>query len=187
MGNTFSHIFIRLEHHKTLRGLAYALSIPSQYLESDCDAAIPSAFDINSEAFQGGVDAQVVDAHELAQAEESASPAPSLSADELAEMLLVCDCAEAVAGLRQVPSFTPELLNEACQRLSPEKHAQIKVWVIELNSRLKVSDRVFVNSCPHTDRLGPYPIEWINNDAGIAKVKGFSSPMALVDLRKVTE
>jgi hypothetical protein len=118
--------------------------------------------------------------------EGSALPAPSLS-EELAEMLLVCDCVEAVAGLRQVPSFTPELLNEACKRLSPEKHAQIKAWVIELNSRLQVGERVFVNSCPHTDRLGPYLIEWIDVDAGIAKIEGFADPIALVDLRKATE
>jgi hypothetical protein len=126
------------------------------------------------------VDAQVV-------SESSASPAPSSLSEELASILLVCDCAEAVAGLHQVPSFTPELLDEACKRLSPEKHAQIKAWVIELNSRLKVGNRVFVNSCPHTDRLGPYPIEWVDIEAGIAKVEGFVSPIALVDLRKATE
>jgi archaellum biogenesis ATPase FlaH len=156
---------------------------PTQEIEDETasgdDAVMPSAFDINSQVFQGRVDAQVV-------AEGSASPAP-FSSEELAEMLLVCDCAEAVAGLRQVPSFTPELLNEACKRLSPEKHAQIKAWVIELNSRLKVGNRVFVNSCPHTDRLGPYLIEWIDNDGGIAKVEGFADPIALVDLRKATE
>jgi len=96
----------------------------------------------------------------------------------------VCESDEAVAGLHQVPSFTPELLDEACKRLSPEKHAQIKAWVIELNSRLKVGNRVFVNSCPHTDRLGPYPIEWVDIDAGIAKVEGFVEPIWLADLRK---
>ena len=68
--------------------------------------------------------------------------------------------------------------------MSPEKHAQIKAWVIELNSRLKVGNRVFVNSCPHTDRLGPYPIEWVDIDAGIAKVEGFVEPIWLADLRK---
>lgn len=71
-------------------------------------------------------------------------------------MLEVCDCAEALAGLCLVPSFTPELLNEAYKRLGTEKHAQIKAWVIELNSQLQVGDRVFVSSCPHTDRLGAH-------------------------------
>ncbi len=118
---------------------------------------------------------------------QTASPAPSISAEELAEMLLVCDCAEAVVQLRSVPGVTPELLNQACKRLGADKHAQIKAWVIELNSRLKVGDRVFINCWPHTDRLGPYSIEWVNNDSGIAKVEGFASPIALVDLRKATE
>jgi len=157
---------------------------PTEEIEEETasgdDTAMPSAFGINSQVFQGGVDAQVV-------SESSASPVPSSLSEELASILLVCDCAEAVAGLHQVPSFTPELLDEACKRLSPEKHAQIKTWVIELNSRLKVGNRVFVNSYPHTDRLGPYPIEWIDNDGGIAKVEGFVSPIALVDLRKATE
>lgn len=51
----------------------------------------------------------------------------------------------------------------------------------------KVGERVFITIYPHTDRLGPYSIEWIDVNAGIAKVEGFASPIALVDLRKATE
>jgi hypothetical protein len=43
-----------------------------------------------------------------------------------------CEDAETLALFRKC--WLPEPMNAACKLLSPEKHAQIKQWVIELNS-----------------------------------------------------
>ena len=47
----------------------------------------------------------------------------------------------------------------------------------------KFGDRVFVNSCPHTDKCGPYSVEKI--DGEFARLEMFSKPVRLSDLRKV--
>jgi hypothetical protein len=47
---------------------------------------------------------------------------------------------------------------------------------------LKVGDRVFVVSWPHTDTLAPYLIESI--DGNYAKLELFEKPVPLADLRK---
>ncbi len=46
----------------------------------------------------------------------------------------------------------------------------------------EVGDRVFVNSCPHTDRLGPYLVELIQD--GCAKIEMFARALLLSDLRQ---
>jgi hypothetical protein len=78
--------------------------------------------------------------------------------------------------------FSASVLNAACKQLAPERHAQIKAWVIDLNGQLKVGDRIFVNCWPHTDRLGPYLIERIEGD--FAKIECFAQLLALSDLRR---
>jgi phage/plasmid-associated DNA primase len=50
----------------------------------------------------------------------------------MALSLRECEDAEALALVRKC--WLPEAMNAACKLLSPEKHAQIKQWVIELNS-----------------------------------------------------
>lgn len=47
---------------------------------------------------------------------------------------------------------------------------------------LKVGDGVFVNSCPHTDKHGPFPIQQIEGD--FAKVEMFAKLLPLSDLRR---
>ncbi len=91
-----------------------------------------------------------------------------------------CDNKESLAILRGC--WNPQAMNAACKRLSPERHAQIKQWVIELNQALKVGDRVFVNSCPHTDSLGPFLIESIEGE--FAKVEMFLELLPVSDLRR---
>jgi putative DNA primase/helicase len=49
----------------------------------------------------------------------------------MAEELAQCESAEQLDLLRQC--WLPEAMNLACKQLSPEKHAQIKQWVVELN------------------------------------------------------
>lgn len=98
-----------------------------------------------------------------------------------------CDSKETLAVLRK--TWNPQAMNAACKRLSPERHAQIKQWVVELDAEaqpqpeeLQVGDRVFINCWPHTDRLGPYPIERIEGE--YAKVENFSRLLLLTDLRR---
>jgi phage/plasmid-associated DNA primase len=50
----------------------------------------------------------------------------------MADDLNCCDDRETLAALREC--WSPQAMNAACKRLSPEKHAQIKQWVVELNS-----------------------------------------------------
>ncbi|HEY9710368.1 MAG TPA: hypothetical protein V6D48_19330, partial [Oculatellaceae cyanobacterium] len=96
-----------------------------------------------------------------------------------------CDSKETLAVLRTV--WDPRAMNLACKRLLPERHSQIMLWVLQLNAEaqladLQVGDRVFVNSCPHTDKLGPYAIERIEGE--FAKLEMFAKLMPLVELRR---
>jgi putative DNA primase/helicase len=98
-----------------------------------------------------------------------------------------CQERETLALLRECwPGYA---MNAACKLLKPERHAQIKRWVIELNAEaqpqpeeLQVGDRVFVNCWPHTDRLGPYLIQSIEGDT--AKVEGFAQLLSICELRR---
>jgi ribosomal protein L24 len=47
--------------------------------------------------------------------------------------------------------------------------------------QLKVGNSVFVNTCPHTDKHGPYEIQSI--DGAYAKVEMFGKLLLLADLR----
>jgi hypothetical protein len=121
----------------------------------------------------------------------------------LADEAIVPD-AEELALVRSL--YSPEALNAACKRLSVGRHAQIHQWVIELNEQqqtqlesppsegpeatsqssensVKVGDRVFVTSCPHTDGLAPFEVLGIYGE--YAKVELFSELVLVSDLRKV--
>jgi hypothetical protein len=56
----------------------------------------------------------------------------------MAEALAQCESREQLDLLRQC--WLPQAMNLACQRLSPEKHAQIQQWVIELNESVVTTD-----------------------------------------------
>jgi hypothetical protein len=117
---------------------------------------------------------------------------------ELAQILAdeaIIPNAEELALVRRL--FSPEALNAACKHLSVDRHAQIHQWVLELNKRqqqaqlqsppsesleaasqpsensVKVGDRVFVTSCPHTDGLAPFEVLGIYGE--YAKVELFQS------------
>jgi hypothetical protein len=49
----------------------------------------------------------------------------------IASNLAECDSAETLALLREC--WHPQVMNAACKLLSPEKHLQIKNWVLQLN------------------------------------------------------
>jgi len=104
--------------------------------------------------------------------------------EDIAEVLAdktLCADKEALDRLRQC--WNPKAMNLACKRLTVERHAQIKQWVIELNSRkFQEGDRVYVTTAPHTDAMRPYCIESIESDR--AKVECFAKLIPLVELRK---
>lgn len=77
---------------------------------------------------------------EVAQAEGDPMESEEAIAD-LSQMLELCDSKECLAELRSTTGYTPSVLNKACKQLSPEKHGQIKQWVIELNQEPKAGDR----------------------------------------------
>jgi DNA primase catalytic core len=52
---------------------------------------------------------------------------------DMAQALAQCESIEELDLLRQC--WPPQAMNAACKRLSPEKYAQIKQWVIQLNDR----------------------------------------------------
>jgi predicted transcriptional regulator len=131
------------------------------------------------------------DIQEIAQAEPAADAiAPDVepvSADEetlvdlAAEILGFCDSREQLEDIRQMPEFTPALLNQASKRLSAQKHAQIKTWLEQLT--LQVGDRVNWLNCPaHCSNLAPFEIMAIDSDC--AKLDLFEKPIPLVELKK---
>lgn len=78
----------------------------------------------------------------IASVEQLNLLAPSLATQEeewfaeanltqMAEDLTQCESAEQLDLLRRC--WPPQAMNLACKQLLPEKHSQIKQWVIELN------------------------------------------------------
>jgi glycosyltransferase involved in cell wall biosynthesis len=62
----------------------------------------------------------------------------------MAEALAQCESREQLDLLRQC--WLPQAMNLACQRLSPEKHAQIQQWEIELNESVVTCDSFLAQS-----------------------------------------
>lgn len=72
-----------------------------------------------------------------AQAEEDPCMAEE-NLQNMAESLAQCQSAEQLGLLQQC--WLPEAMNRVYKRLSPEKHAQIKQWVIELKKWVVITD-----------------------------------------------
>jgi hypothetical protein len=102
---------------------------------------------------------------------------------DLAELLQLCDSKEALQEIRQISAFTPAVLNQSCKLLSPERHAQIMQWVIELNQFLKVGDRVnWENGPAHCSNLAPFEIMSLDGD--YAKLDLFEKLVPLSELER---
>jgi hypothetical protein len=72
---------------------------------------------------------------------------------------------------------------EAWRLLAPEEQSRIRALKQMTNCQLiKVGDRVFVESCPHTDAMGPYEV--LEIDGEFARLEWFAEPVRLADLRK---
>jgi hypothetical protein len=129
-----------------------------------------------------------VDSSELSHTEPTFVDQTITSADEenildLAELLQLCDSKEGLQEIRQISAFTPAILNQACKCLSPEKHNQIKTWVVELNQALKVGDRVNWENCPaHCEQFAPFEIMSLDGD--YAKLDLFEKLVPLAELNR---
>jgi hypothetical protein len=87
----------------------------------------------------------------------------------------LCNSKETLAEMRQC--WKPEDMNAACKRLTPERHAQIKAWVLELNcektqgQEIVVGSKVYWDNCPgHWDSWAPFVVEYIRDD-GMVKLE----------------
>jgi len=78
---------------------------------------------------------------------------------------------EAIAPI-PVEQTTSTSADESGEVIAPQK----------TEAALQVGDRVFVESCPHTDKLGPYIV--LEIDGEFARVEMFTNPIKLGDLRK---
>lgn len=74
------------------------------------------------------------------------------------------------------------LENSKAKTPSRQKKTDIFHKTEKCTAEFKVGDSVYVAPWPHTDRLGPYPIERIEGD--YAKVQMFAKLILLKDLRK---
>jgi hypothetical protein len=90
---------------------------------------------------------------------------------------------------KPVPNFpeVPEVCDSEAQVVTVEEYARAPQGTYAVVQRtvdepLKVGERVFVQSCPHTDKLGPYIV--LEIDGEFARVEMFTNPIKMADLRK---
>jgi hypothetical protein len=119
-----------------------------------------------------------VDATSPDESEKAISLTPGL---QLAILLEMSQSWEEVETLTE--SVEPDAKTEAWSLLAPEEQSRIRALKQMTNCQLlKVGDRVFVESCPHTDGMGPYLVLEIEGE--FAQVEMFAEPVRLADLRK---
>jgi len=122
------------------------------------------------------------DTQKVAQSEPTLAEEETIT--DLAGILEACDSREALQEIRQTSGFTPVLLNQACKRLSAEKHAQIKTWVEQ--SPLRIGDRVNWSNCPaHCEQFAPFEIMEIRG--AYAKLDLFEQLVPLAELERVIQ
>ena len=93
-----------------------------------------------------------------------------------------------MASLKQTPSITSDLFNQACKRL-PEKSVQFAEWIAggaevqQVAPRIQIGDRVNWFNCPgHCDNLAPFEVTAIDGD--YAKLDLFEKPVLLSEIEK---
>jgi hypothetical protein len=111
----------------------------------------------------------------LEQVEEAIASSPQPQRKELDQWFANLPRAESAERPSEPSTFNLQPLTEPAE----EQPAPSPARALE---NFKVGDRVFVNSCPHTDRLGPYLVELIQD--GFAKVEMFARKLFLGDLRQ---
>jgi RecA-family ATPase len=125
------------------------------------------------------IESPVITPSSLLESDKEVETTPSETiigdiADVLADESL-CDSKEVLAELRRC--WKSEDMNRACKRLTPERHAEIKAWVIQLNcentqgQEIVVGSKVFWDNCPgHWDSWAPFTVEYIRED-GMVKLE----------------
>jgi hypothetical protein len=112
------------------------------------------------------------------EAEEAIALTPAL---QLAILLQMSQSWEEVEAVTEAVEF--EAKTEEWSLLAPEEQTRIRTLKQRTNcQQLKVGDRVFVESCPHTDGMGPYEVLGLEGE--FAQVEMFAEPVRLADLRK---
>jgi hypothetical protein len=111
------------------------------------------------------------------------TPQESCEADPLGEEDLENNLGKGIPNFPEVPEVRDSeapvvtVVEEASAPHAPEAVVQRQV-----DQPLKVGDCVFVESCPHTDQLGPYIV--LEIDGEFARLEMFTNPIKLGDLRK---
>jgi hypothetical protein len=115
------------------------------------------------------------DATSADETEEAIALTPAL---QLAILLQMSQSWEEVEALTE--SVEPEAKTEAWSLLAPAEQSRIRA--LTNCQLLKVGDRVFVETCPHTDGMGPYEVLGLEGE--YAEVEMFPGRIKLADLRK---
>jgi len=83
-------------------------------------------------------------------------------------------------GVEDSTPVTVESVTVVEEGIAPQGTEAVEQRTVD--EPLKVGERVFVQSCPHTDQLGPYMV--LEIDGELARVEMFPNPIKLADLRK---
>ena len=159
--------------------------------KADVDYSTPEQMDVSEDSQQllatgGGVSLSTDEFTELnvdelshtQPVEEAIALTPALQLKILLEMSQDWDEVQALTEF-----VGSETKTEAWTLLPPEEQSRIRALKQTTNcQQLKVGDRVFVESCPHTDRIGPYEVLEIHGE--LVQLEMFSEPVKLADLRK---
>jgi hypothetical protein len=159
--------------------------------KADVDYSTPEQMDVSEDSQQllatgGGVSLSTdefteLNADELSHTqpvEEAVTLTPGL---QLATLLEMCESWEQVEAVTE--AVEPDAKTEAWSLLPSEEQSRIRALKKMTNCQLlNVGDRVFVESCPHTDAMGPYEVLGLEGE--FAQVEMFAEPVRLADLRK---
>jgi hypothetical protein len=127
---------------------------------------------------------EVVDTTRLVEQATREEWADESILNDMVKLLSACTTMQQLATLLRSWNQAGAI-DKAYSQLSSEKLAQISEWQNQLNNHkasLKVGDRVYVTTRPHTDGCAPYLIQSIHGD--YAKLEMFENPVLLVELRK---
>ncbi len=150
------------------------------------DYSIPEQMDISGDSQQllatgGGVSLSTDEFTELNADELSHTQPVEEAALQVAILLEMCQSWEEIEGVTE--SVQLEAKTEAWCLLPAKEQSRIRALKEITNCQLiKVGDRVFVESCPHTDGMGPYLVLEIQGQ--FAQIEMFAEPVRLADLRK---
>jgi hypothetical protein len=144
---------------------------------SDSTVTVTATVD-ESEDLIAPMPIEEVDAISVEEPEDAIALTPGL---QLAILLEMCKSWEEVEAVTEAVGF--EAKTEAWKLLAPEEQSRIRALKQTTHCQeIQVGDRVFVETCPHTDAMGPYLVLEIEGE--YAEVEMFDKRIKLADLRK---